>query len=90
MSNGILEKAILILSKMTLDNSFVITADSKIVEDIGLESIDFVDFVFELEQELGFHIDISDLSISLSKESGKRFRQVTVGEIVSYLEKHKE
>ena len=38
-----------------------VTAEAKLVEDLGAESIDFLDIVFRLEKEFGIKIDQSEL-----------------------------
>lgn len=43
-----------------VDNEEV-TAEAKLVEDLGAESIDFLDIVFRLEKEFGIKIDQSEL-----------------------------
>lgn len=76
------------LKKITSDPQQVMNEKTRILEDLGLESIDFVDFIFELEKVVGSPIDITHLSVTLSKQTGRRFREVTIGEIADYLNNH--
>lgn len=83
--DSLLQSTISALQKFCPDLKFSITADMKIVEDLGLESIDFVDFIFELEKLLNIRIDIVHLSVALSQGTAKRFREVKVSDIANYL-----
>lgn len=88
MSN-LTEKIILALKNFCPDNSNI-NSETKIIEDLGLESIDFVDFIFELEKLTGNHIDMVKLSVSLSQGTNKRFREVKVKDLAAYLETLKD
>ena len=55
-----------------------ITLDTNIIEDLGADSLDLVDFVMSLEDE--FDKEIPDEDVESIK---------TVGDIVSYIESHK-
>lgn len=59
-----------------------INEETRLVNDLAAESIDFLDIVSEVEKEVDFEMDIKTL-ISQSKHKN----DVTVGEMVSYLEK---
>lgn len=71
--------------KRISNQQIVIDRQTKIMEDLGLESIDFVDFVFELEKAVKIPLDITQMSIVLTKTSGRRFKEVTVADVESYL-----
>lgn len=73
------------LSKIVKINAEAVQAKSKIINDFHLESIDFVDFIFLLEKEVGVQLDISDLSIRFAEECGKSFSDLTIEDIDSYL-----
>ncbi len=89
MEKNFTELTILALRKICTDPAVIILPETKIMEDLGLESIDFVDFVFELERVTGVEIEITDLSVALSHVSGRRFRQIAVSEIADYIAKIK-
>ncbi len=77
--------------KMAIDHilgnhDFQISPQTRIIEDLGFESIDFVDFVFMLERKANVSIDINHLSVELSKSHGRRFQDVTISDIEKYLE----
>jgi acyl carrier protein len=80
-----LQSTISVLQSFCPDINYSITADMKIIEDLGLESIDFVDFIFELEKFVNIRIDIVHLSVALSRGTAKRFREVKVSDIANYL-----
>lgn len=55
-----------------------IKADSKLIEDLGADSLDMVEMLMTLEEEFG---------ISIPDEDAMNLK--TVGDIVSYIESHK-
>jgi acyl carrier protein len=85
MDDTLLQSTIITLKKFCKDSIIPINAETKIVEDLGLESIDFVDFIFELEKAVNLKIDIVHLSVALSQGTAKRFREVKVADIAAYL-----
>ena len=85
MDDSFLRSTILTLEKFCPDSTTQINADTKIVEDLGLESIDFVDFIFELEKAVNLRINIVHLSVVLFQGTAKRFREVKVSDIADYL-----
>lgn len=86
MKKNFVEITIDTLKKFCQDTKVAINAETKIIEDLGLESIDFVDFIFELERAVNIQIDIVKLSVALSKGTNKRFREVKVIDLAEYLE----
>lgn len=73
----VLEKVKAILSEQFDVEEDSITADSKITEDLGADSLDVVDLLMSLEDE--FEIEVPDDEIENIK---------TVGELVKYIEGH--
>ena len=55
-----------------------IKADSKLIEDLGADSLDMVEMLMTLEEEFG---------ISIPDEDAMNLK--TVGDIVTYIESHK-
>lgn len=56
-----------------------ITAESKIAEDLGADSLDVVDLLMDIEDK--FSVSVPDEEIP---------SLVTVGDVVTYIESHKE
>lgn len=73
----IFEKVTEILAEQLDAESGSITMDTKLVEDLGADSLDVVDLVMTLEDE--FDMEIPDEDIENVR---------TVGDIVKYLEEH--
>lgn len=71
----VLEKVKAILSEQFDVEEDSITADTKISEDLGADSLDVVDLLMSLEDE--FEIEVPDDEIENIK---------TVGELVKYIE----
>ncbi len=63
-----------------------VKADSKIVADLGAESIDFLDISCELEKAIDFELDFKD--IFKERKAGGRAapNDITISEIVAYLQ----
>jgi acyl carrier protein len=55
-----------------------ITAQTNIVDDLGAESIDFLDISSEIEKELNFELNFKDIASGNTKN-------LTVDNIVTYL-----
>jgi len=68
-----------ILAKQLRKNADLITMDSKIKEDLGADSLDILQLLLRLEDDFG---------LVIPDESLMRF--VTVGDVVNYLESHKQ
>lgn len=60
------------------------TSDSYFKKDLGLSSIDLIDFFFELERTIGRKIDARQLLLALIPGS-KGKDDLTVGNLVQYL-----
>lgn len=73
----VFEKIREILAEQLDRDEDTITMDSTIVEDLGADSLDVVDFVMSLEDE--FDCEIPDDAIEEIK---------TVGDVVRYIEEH--
>lgn len=70
-----LNKVVEIISdKLSLDAN-TITSESKIIEDLGADSLDIVELVMALEDEVGIEIPTDEI-----------LTFVTVGDVVQYLE----
>lgn len=84
-------QVILALQDVTGRKNLVeIHPETKLVSDLNLESIDFVDLIFECEQRLGFQIDLNDLvqTTAAATVGFKRFQEITLQDIVSYIYNH--
>lgn len=53
------------------NQSLVVKADSRLIDDLGLESIDFLDISSELENSIGQELDFKEVAEHMSKTSGK-------------------
>ena len=71
-----LEKVIGLLANQLNISKDKINADSKIIEDLGADSLDMVEMLMTLEDEFG---------ISISDEEAVNLK--TVADIVNYIEK---
>lgn len=74
----ILEKVAEIIAKELSAKKDTITMETRLVEDLGADSLDAVEIMFALEEE--FEIEIDDDAAQTIK---------TVGDLVTYIENHK-
>lgn len=74
----ILEKVAEIIAKELSAKKDTITMETRLVEDLGADSLDAVEIMFALEEEFGIEID-DDAAQTIK----------TVGDLVTYIENHK-
>ncbi len=60
--------------------------DSKLVADYGFESLDIIDFFFEVQKLSGVQLDLAEIAIKVGAQSGRRFNDITFQEILVYLQ----
>ena len=58
----------------------------KIIEDLGFESIDVIDLLFEIEQLSGVVITLGDLTAFLKSHSEGRFQNLKIKDLIEYLD----
>ncbi|MEZ4741437.1 MAG: phosphopantetheine-binding protein [Bdellovibrionota bacterium] len=63
-----------------------VKASSKIVEDLGAESIDFLDISCELEKAIKYELDFKEIFSSKSENGDSSPNDVSVEEIVKFLQ----
>lgn len=69
------------------NKSLSVTPESKIIEDLGLESIDFIDLIFELERKFKVEIDLNMLGLELAKYKERRFTEVRISDLQEFVKK---
>ena len=74
-----------ICTVLDIDTNEVQTG-SKIVEDLGAESIDFLDISCELEKAIEFELDFKEIFSAQKSDGGATPNDITIGEIVKYLQ----
>lgn len=55
-----------------------------LISDFQLESIDVVDFIFELEKKSGIEIDLVQLTEFSRKNPGQRFNDLMIQDIIDF------
>ncbi len=53
------------------NQGLAVKPESRLVEDLGLESIDLLDVSSELENSLGWELDFREVAEFMAKQSGK-------------------
>jgi len=62
-----------------------LTEDSRLIQDIELDSIGVIDLFYEIEEETGTQISVIELSRHFNPSYLLVYRDFTVGDIASYL-----
>ncbi len=75
------------LAELLDEKAQQIGAQARLISDVKLESIDMIDFLFEIERKLGVSINLSEaFSVKRRAFSQKEQFDLTIDEVVSYLE----
>ena len=67
----------IIVDKLNIDESTVITMDTNLIDDLNADSLDAFDIIVEIEEEFDITVD-EDVVENIK----------TVGDIINYLEEH--
>lgn len=73
--------------KIIRPNSSSIQPTTKIVGDLGFESIDIIDLFFEIQSQTSIEIDLNEIATNIGNFEGRRFDDIKVADIVEYLQK---
>lgn len=75
----------------TIEEFFELKIENKdpsfrILDQLEIESIEFVDLIFQIERRSNLQIDLNDLADMLFiKRQGRRFKEITVEDLNIYL-----
>ncbi len=69
-----------------LEKEIEVRPETRLRADLGVQSIDIIDFIFVLEKSVGISIDLEDFFAFVSARSNGRMTEIVVSEVVSYLE----
>lgn len=64
-----------------------IKSESTFRGDLGAESIDMIDISFEIEKQTGKELDFKEVVEYLKKTKGDTFKDISVGDLVNYIQK---
>jgi len=73
-----------------LGKNIAVALQNRLIGDIGMESIDVIDFLHEIERRTGVEVRIPRLLEQMHKSGGRRFDQLTVQDLINYLENAKK
>lgn len=60
----------------------------KLVSEYRFESLDVIDFFFEIQKRSKIEIDLSEIAIQIGATEGRRFNDITFQEVLTYLLVH--
>ncbi len=63
-----------------------IVTDTRIVTDLEFESIDIIDLFFEIQSHTNIEIDLNEIAANIGNFEGRRFDDIKVSDILTYLE----
>ena len=63
---------------------------ASLTRDLGLESIDVVDLLFEIEQSSGVVIELSQIVGEMSGTTGRRYAELSIQDLVDKLNAHRQ
>jgi acyl carrier protein len=88
MSNAELMESIQKVIKDVLNNqTLTIKGENRLMDDLGLESIDLIDISSELENTIGKELDFKDVADFVKKNGGAPdLRNITVNQLIEYIE----
>lgn len=64
--------------------------DLKLVGDYGFESLDIIDFFFEVQKLSGIQLDLTEIANKVGAQSGRRFNDITFQEVSTFLQQKLE
>lgn len=69
------------------NQALAVKMDSKLIDDLGLESIDLLDVSSELENSIGKELDFKEVAEFVKKRSGGSadMKIVTINDLVDYI-----
>jgi acyl carrier protein len=72
------------------NQSLTVKAESRLVQDLGLESIDLLDVSSELENALGWELDFREVAEQAAKGTGTQvdMKNLRVQDLLDYISKH--
>lgn len=76
-----------VVTELMKNKTLPVTPNSKIIEDLGLESIDFIDLIFELERQYKVEIDLNLLGLELARYKERRFTEVRIADLQEFIKK---
>lgn len=71
MSSELLSNIEEVIRSVVNNQSLVVKPESRLISDLGLESIDLLDISSELENTIGHELDFKEVAEFISKKSGK-------------------
>ena len=85
--NELMENIQKVIKDVLNNQSIVIKAESRLIDDLGLESIDLLDISSELENVIGKEIDFKDVAEFAKKNTGNLdLKSITISHLIQYIE----
>ncbi len=90
MSNDELLKSIETAIRSVINNqTLVVKMESRLIDDLGLESIDLLDVSSELENTIGQELDFKEVVEYTSQKNGKPadMKSLRIQDLIAYIKK---
>jgi acyl carrier protein len=91
MSTELLQNIEKAIRDVVNNQTLAVKADSRLISDLGLESIDLLDVSSELENTIGQELDFKEVAEHISKKSGKPadMKAMRVQDLIDYIQSSK-
>lgn len=92
MSTELLQSIEKAIRDVVNNQSLVVKTESRLISDLGLESIDLLDVSSELENTIGQELDFKEVAEYISKKSGKPadMKGMRVQDLIDYIQTSKQ
>jgi acyl carrier protein len=86
--NEILTKIETAIRNVVNNQTLIVKSDSRLVEDLGLESIDLLDLSSELEDSIGRELDFREVAEYAKANSGRPadLKSIKVSDMIEYIQ----
>lgn len=77
-----------VIRNVVNNQSLEVKPESRLIDDLGLESIDLLDISSELENSIGQELDFKEVAGQISKKSGKPadMRSMRIQDLIEFIE----
>jgi acyl carrier protein len=86
--SGVLQRVAAVFSNVSGTDPSKVTMDKHIFDDLGVDSLDFLDIVFDLDKEFAIKLPMEEWLSQVEEDQDKGKALFTVKNLVGYIEEH--
>lgn len=88
MNTEIYDVVVKAVECVTRKQELVVTPKSRLISDLGMESVDTIELLFEIEERLGLSINLTEVFSSYRRAEGQsRQFDLELAELTEYLDR---